>query len=93
MQKTILAAAAALTVLVGGAATNRAEALPINANLAESVEGSTALQTVQFRRFGRAYYPRYRYVAPRRYFGPGSGTGLGRVYTGPGSGTGLGRWW
>jgi hypothetical protein len=27
----------------------------------------------------------------RRYYGPGSGTGMGQTYTGPGSGTGLGR--
>ena len=105
MRKGMLAAAAALAVLFGSAATHRAEALPISATLGDSIEGSTGLENVQYRRYRRAYYPRYRYpyrgyypryrayryVAPRRYYGPGSGTGLGRVYTGPGSGTGLGR--
>ena len=33
---------------------------------------------------------KHRDVVPTQYYGPGSGTGMGR-YFGPGSGTGMGR--
>ncbi len=62
----------------------------------------SGVQDVQYRRrtVVRVYRPRARYYGPgsgtgmgRDNVGPGSGSGMGRVYdNGPGSGTGRGRW-
>ena len=84
--KSCLVIAAIVVCAMGSTAPKTAEAALISPIVAP-FNGSDVVP-VQYRRrrtVVRVYRPR------ARYYGPGSGTGLGRVYTGPGSGTGLGR--
>src|SRR5258708_30243151 len=92
MQKSFLFSVLAAASVVAVIPTSTQASSVLNSGGLTGVASPTVSQAhyVVRRRLPVRVYQERNYRGGR-YYGPGSGTGVGQTYTGPGSGSGLGR--